>query len=372
MALLLNSPIVLTWFFNFASPKASIFFGVSATANKAGVALFTPTSVACADSTIATNKVKSLVENSSVVGAGFLALRRLNILSTLSLFMGYGKLQIIDYGLWMTNIIKHKISYVMCMVALLSSFLGKTALAADSVYIEELTTSEIRKKIDAGTTIVIIPTGGSEQNGNHMAIGKHNIIVHYTAGEIAKKLGNTLVAPVIAYVPEGNIEPPEGHMQFAGTISLREETYSALLEDTAASLKQHGFKIICFIGEHGASQNVQKNLADKLSKQWQKSAVQVLQISDYYGNNGQDAWVESLKLSLKNPSAHAGFEDTSELMALDENAVRKNLLGDHSNNNSPINGVSGDSTLASAQSGRYLLNLKIAAAVSQIQHATTK
>ena len=260
----------------------------------------------------------------------------------------------------------------MCVVVLLSSFLGKTAFAADSVYIEELTTSEIRKKIDVGTTIAIIPTGGSEQNGSHMVIGKHNIIVHYTAGEVAKNLGNALVAPVIAYVPEGNMEPPEGHMQFAGTISLREETYLALLEDTATSLKQHGFKIICFIGDSGGNQKPQEILAEKLNKQWQKSGVRVLQISDYYNNNGQYAWVKSLKLPLKNLNAHAGFEDTSELMAIDENAVRRNLLGDHSNDNSSINGISGDSTLASVDYGKYLLSLKIAAAVSQIQYATTK
>lgn len=260
----------------------------------------------------------------------------------------------------------------MYAVTLLLSFLGKTVFAADSVYIEELTTSEIRNKIDAGTTVAIIPTGGSEQNGNHMVIGKHNVIVHYTAGEIAKKLGNAIVAPVVAYVPEGNINPPEGHMRFAGTISLREETYSALLENIASSLKQHGFKTICFIGEHGASQNAQQNLADKLNNQWQKSGVQVLQISDYYSNNGQDAWIESLKLPLKNPSAHAGIEDTSELMAIDENGVRKNLLGDHTNNTLEVNGVSGDSTLASVEYGKYLLKLKIAAAVSQIQNATTK
>ena len=258
----------------------------------------------------------------------------------------------------------------MYVTTMLLFFSAKIVCAADSVYIDELTTSEIRKKIDAGTTIAIIPTGGSEQNGSHMVIGKHNIIVHYAAGEIARQLGNTLVAPVITYVPEGSIEPPEGHMLFAGTISLRKETYSALLEDAATSLKQHGFKIICFIGDSSGNQKIQEILADKLSEKWKKSGVRVLQIADYYSNNGQDAWVKSLKIPLKNFNAHAGFEDTSELIAIDENAVRKNLLGDHTNNTSEVNGVSGDSTLASADYGKYLLKLKIAAAVSQIQHVT--
>lgn len=267
--------------------------------------------------------------------------------------------------------IKHRTKPIIYTLTLLLFFIQKPVYA-DSVYIEELTTSEIRNKIDSGTNIAIIPTGGSEQNGRHMVIGKHNIIVRYTTGEIAKRLGNALVAPVVAYVPEGSIEPPEGHMQYAGTISVKEETYTALLEDITASLKQHGFKVICFIGDSSYNQKPQEILADKLSKQWQKDGVRVLQISDYYYNNGQDTWVESLKLPLKNRNLHASFEDTSELMAIDKNMVRKKLLGDHSNDNSKINGISGDSTLASASSGKYLLNLKIQTAVNQIQNAITK
>ena len=74
-----------------------------------------------------------------------------------------------------------------------------------------------RDTIAAGKTTVIVPTGGTEQNGPHIVLGKHNYLVKYKAGEIAKQLGNALVAPVMAYVPEGEITPPTGHMRFAGT-----------------------------------------------------------------------------------------------------------------------------------------------------------
>lgn len=265
----------------------------------------------------------------------------------------------------MENSIRCVLSCVISILFAMQSF------AAESVYLEEMTSPEIRKLIDSGATTAIIPTGGTEQNGAHMVIGKHNIIVHYTAGEIAKKLGNALVAPVIAYVPEGNIEPPQGHMQFAGTLSVSEETYAALLSDSAASLKQHGFKLICFLGDSGGNQETQKKLAEKLTAQWKDSGVRVLQVSDYYDNNGQDAWVESLKLSIKNPSAHAGFEDTSELMAINVNAVRDDLRAKHSQDDFKISGATGDSTLASSYYGKYLLNMKIAAGVKQIEHATT-
>jgi creatinine amidohydrolase/Fe(II)-dependent formamide hydrolase-like protein len=89
---------------------------------------------------------------------------------------------------------------------------------------------EVRDAIVAGKTTVIIPTGGTEQNGPHMALGKHNYLVKYKAGEIAMTLGNALVAPVIAYVPEGDINPPTGHMRFAGTVTLPQDVFSKVLD----------------------------------------------------------------------------------------------------------------------------------------------
>jgi creatinine amidohydrolase len=44
----------------------------------------------------------------------------------------------------------------------------------DSVFLEELTWMEVRDAIQAGKTAVIVGTGGLEQNGPYVAIGKHN------------------------------------------------------------------------------------------------------------------------------------------------------------------------------------------------------
>ena len=88
------------------------------------------------------------------------------------------------------------------------------AQSPNSVFIEDLTWIEVRDAIDQGRTTIIVPTGGTEQNGPHMVLGKHNYLVKYKAGEIANQLGDTLVAPVVAYVPEGDIDPPTSHMRF--------------------------------------------------------------------------------------------------------------------------------------------------------------
>src|SRR5690242_20768350 len=90
-------------------------------------------------------------------------------------------------------------------VASLACALAAPALAAPgpaSVYVEDLTSPELRDRIAAGATTVLVPIGGTEQSGPHIALGKHNVRARVLAGRIAQGLGNTLVAPTIAYVPE--------------------------------------------------------------------------------------------------------------------------------------------------------------------------
>ena len=91
--------------------------------------------------------------------------------------------------------------------ALLCLGLHAAALPA-SVYLQELSTTDVRDALRDGRRTIIIPVGGVEQNGPHMALGKHDFRVHALAGRIAAELGNALVAPVVAYVPEGRISPP--------------------------------------------------------------------------------------------------------------------------------------------------------------------
>ena len=258
----------------------------------------------------------------------------------------------------------------LAVLLVLASLPVRAHAANSSVFIEDLTWMEVRDRIQGGAKIAIIPTGGTEQNGPQMILAKHNLIVRYTSGEIARKLGNALVAPVIAYVPEGRISPPEGHMQFAGTLSVSENTFEALLEDAARSLKQHGFQQICFIGDHGGSVAGQQAVADKLTSEWRGDNVRVLNVSDYYMKNGQDKWVESMGLKIVNPGAHAGFEDTSELMAIYASGVIDAQRGARADHDYNATGAMGDSTLSSAKYGQKLLNLKIEAAVEQIQNAS--
>ncbi len=159
--------------------------------------------------------------------------------------------------------------------------------AGDSVWIEELTWMEVRDAIRGGKTTAIIPTGGIEQNGPYTATGKHNFVLQATAEAIARRLGDALVAPIVKFVPEGRIDPPSGHMQYSGTISLREETFVALLTDIASSLKQHGFRDIVFIGDSGGNTRGMQTVTETLNGQWKDGGVRVHHVREYYES---DMW----------------------------------------------------------------------------------
>ena len=130
-------------------------------------------------------------------------------------------------------------------------FTDRPAIGTDALPLEldALTWTEVRALIARGKTLAIIPTGGTEQNGPHMVLGKHNYIMRHTAARIAAALGNALVAPVIAYVPQGRIDPPSGHMAYHGTISVPGSVFAATVESAARSLRRHGFTTICLIGD---------------------------------------------------------------------------------------------------------------------------
>lgn len=243
------------------------------------------------------------------------------------------------------------------------------AATPDEVWLENLTWTEVRDLIAGGKTVAIVPTGGTEQNGPHMVLGKHNFILANTAKRIAEDLGNALVAPVMAYVPEGDIDPASGHMRWPGTLSLPEPLFAAVLTATASSLRAHGFTLICFLGDSGGNQAAQQTVAAALNAEWAHTDTRVLHVSDYYGDNGQTAWLLEQGESQASVGGHAGIRDTSEVMAAHPAGVRLDRLSDGMEGGFDISGVDGDPTRASGARGEALLQLKIDAAVRQIRAA---
>lgn len=235
----------------------------------------------------------------------------------------------------------------------------------DTVFLEQLTWDEVRDSIAAGKTTVIVPTGGTEQNGPHMALGKHNVRIAANSELIARRLGNTLVAPVMAYVPEGGIDPPTGHMRFAGTISLPDPIFRQVLEYAARSLKQHGFRDIVFIGDSGPNQPGQDAVAATLNAEWAGSNVRAHAIAGYYRADPEGDAAEMMKRGIRKEEIgnHADVRDTSQMMAVDPRMVRTAKLQAGDGNN----GIQGDPRRPTPEIGRALIERTVVRTVDLIR-----
>ena len=160
--------------------------------------------------------------------------------------------------------------------------------AVDSLWAEELTWMEMRDAIKGGKTTILIGTGGVEQNGPYVAGGKHNYVLQTVLPYIARSIGDTLIAPIVKFVPEGAIEPkPAGHMRYPGTISLEAATFEALLTDICRSYKAHGFRDIILLGDSGGNQAGMEKVAKALNLKWKDSPARVHYLKDYYA---KDPW----------------------------------------------------------------------------------
>ena len=230
-----------------------------------------------------------------------------------------------------------------------------TAHAAATPYLEAMTWVELRERIAAGSTTVLVPIGGTEQNGPHMVLGKHNVRAHLLAGRIAERLGNAVVAPVLAYVPEGRIAPPQAHMRYPGTISISDATFEALLESIARSLRQHGFTEIVFLGDHGGYQQDLVRVAARLNREWTKqgSASRVHALPEYYAAAGSEyaAMLKARGFSAHEIGVHAGLADTSLALTLDPALVREGQLGATPKADSGVDGDPRHATAALGQIG---------------------
>jgi creatinine amidohydrolase len=160
--------------------------------------------------------------------------------------------------------------------------------AGQSLWAEELTFMEVRDAIRSGTTTVIVATGGVEQNGPYVVGGKHNFVLQTVLPDIARAIAPALIAPIVKFVPEGSIEPtPSGHMAYAGTISVEDATFEALLTDICRSYKAHGFLDIVLLGDSGGNQAGMERVAATLNQRWGAERARVHYLREYYF---EDQW----------------------------------------------------------------------------------
>lgn len=234
--------------------------------------------------------------------------------------------------------------------------------ALDSVWIEELTWHEVRDALAAGKTTALIGTGGIERNGPYLATGKHNYVLQGCLEGIARKLENALVAPIVKYVPEGRVEAAS-----AGTISLSQETFAAVLTDIAKSLKAQGFQNIIFIGDSGGNQTGMGNVAAALNEEWGTNSAHF--IPEFYTYSAVARWMES-ELEIAEPTSdgfHDDFVITAIMMVTDTTSVRYDQRVEAGL--ATINGLSIEPKEAAIETGKKLIQFRVDHTVAAINAA---
>lgn len=256
---------------------------------------------------------------------------------------------------------------------MLASLVALPASAADTVLLERMTWTEIRDAVAAGTTTIIIPVGGTEQSGPYIAVGKHNVRVAALSERIAELLGGTLVAPVIAYVPEGNTDPPTSHMRFPGTITVPADVFEKTLESAAESFRVHGFTDIVLIGDHGGYQASLEAVAERLNRRWAATPARAHYIAEYY-RAIETIFANQLRARGLGDAIgkHADLMDTSLMLAVDPSMVRLSELRSAPKPDASVGVYGGDPRRASATLGELGIDAQVSAAVQAIRSAIAR
>lgn len=159
----------------------------------------------------------------------------------------------------------------------------RTIDGINTVWLEELTQPEFRDMIKDGYTTALIMTGGVENNDGNLQMNKHNVNIKLLGEMIARKMGKTLVAPLVTLEPGNagpNIQPGR-----AGPM-LSQATYVAVLYDMGNYLRSMGFKEVYYLGDSGGNGRGMQAAADSLTKVYASSPEKVYfkHIPEYYNH----------------------------------------------------------------------------------------
>ena len=112
-----------------------------------------------------------------------------------------------------------------------------------SVFMGDVTLTQVEEYLDGGNDLVLVPTGATEQHGPHAPLSTDVIIPTEVCRRIATRHG-ALVAPSVNYGISA------GHRGFRGLAYLRSTTFMGVIEDVAFSLAEAGFRRIVFVNGH--------------------------------------------------------------------------------------------------------------------------
>jgi creatinine amidohydrolase len=281
-----------------------------------------------------------------------------------------------------------------CVLILMSSTVfaqsSKPVNVKGIVDIDLLTHSEIYEKIHSeGKTTLIMAVGGTEQRGPQAVLSGHTLMAHAKAIEIARKLGNALVAPTLPFAMNA-----AGHSEATpGGVSLPSEVFKGVVAAEIESMVTNGFKDIFIMGDHGGGQRELGQVAGEEDTKLAPKGVHVYFVGDFYSKSHDEFDEYCIEHHIP-IGGHAGVSDTSEMLywetapgtlvrptyktvpfnpgpTPEEYRARKAGVRGQAAPAAPANrvanGITGDPHMSSKELGKIVVDITVKNAVAQIK-----
>jgi creatinine amidohydrolase len=259
----------------------------------------------------------------------------------------------------------------------------------DIVDIDMLTHSEIYEKIHTeGKTTLILAVGGTEQRGPQNVLVGHTLMAHAKAIEIAKKLGNALVAPTLPFAMNA-AGLSEGT---PGGVSLPAEVFKGVVTAEIESMVINGFKDIFIMGDHGGGQRELGQVAGEEDNKLSPKGIHVYYVSDFYSKSHDEFDEYCIEHHIP-IGGHAGVSDTSEMLYWETTqgtlvrpiyktvpfnpgptpeqwrAQKAGVRGQAAARepNRVANGITGDPHMSSKELGKIVVDITVKNSVAQIK-----
>jgi len=177
-----------------------------------------------------------------------------------------------------------------------------------------------------GKTVALYYAGGNEHRGPQNVNGGHTLMGQAKVIEIARRLGNAIVLPVMPYSSNN------ASNQQTGTLGLNAEVETMLTERIADQGTATGFRRAILLNVNGGSVGPMTNVAKKLEEKYRAPELADKKIHVFYADQiyqaAQDKFDDVLRSRNLPVSGHAGIPDTSEMMyeGKGKNWVRTDLL----------------------------------------------
>jgi creatinine amidohydrolase len=242
-----------------------------------------------------------------------------------------------------------------------------------TVLMEEMTSPDVAGAIAAGKATALLACGAVEQHGPHLPLGTDAFLGTAIAERAAHIARNALVAPTLAPGLSDH------HARFAGTLTLRPQTFLDLLTDVCTGLAGHGFRRIVVFPSHGGNADMLKAHLPWLVRSLGERCEVVLSLQPAEIVDRWARWLSERGVTIGQMGTHAGYGETSMMLAhlprlVQMDRVEPGLSNDdayrpevllrararsllHGIQSQSENGVLGDPTESDADVGEQLLGI---------------